>query len=70
MLDGHTEIVLDLSQVTFLDSTGVHELLRARTMAGIFDRRLVLAEPNAAVRRVMALAGIFDLFEVSDSLAG
>jgi hypothetical protein len=28
-----------------------------------------LAEPNAAVRRVMALAGIFDLFEVSDSLA-
>jgi anti-anti-sigma factor len=47
-------VVLDASRLTFIDSTGLHCLLRAiRTSDG--HGRLVLARPSPAVRKVFDL---------------
>jgi len=53
---------LDLSGVTFLDSTGISALLEIRRAAvGAGNDVLVVARSNT-VSRVLALAGIAELF--------
>jgi anti-sigma B factor antagonist len=54
--------VLDLGGVTFLDSAGLHALLRARAYLAREDRPLVLVCPPGAVRRMLDLAGVLDTF--------
>jgi len=56
---GHGSLVLDLSEVTFIDSTAVHVL---STIAGALDaqrRRLAVAcEEGRSVHRVLSLTGL------------
>jgi anti-anti-sigma factor len=59
--------VIDLCDVSFLDSRGIHALLRARALLGRNDRRLALVCPSGDVRRVLELVGIEDLFALHDS---
>jgi anti-anti-sigma factor len=56
--------VLDLSDVTFLDSSGLHALLRARAYLAREDRSLVLVCPHGPARRVLDLASVLDTFIV------
>jgi anti-anti-sigma factor len=56
--------VLDLSGVTFLDSSGLHALLRARAYLAREDRPLVLVCPPGPARRVLDLASVLDTFVV------
>ena len=56
--------VLDLSGVTFLDSSGLHSLLRARAYLAREDRSLVLVCPPGPARRVLDLASVLDTFVV------
>jgi anti-sigma B factor antagonist len=53
--------VLDLSDVDFLDSSGLHALLRARALLGREDRALAVVCPPGPVRRLFDVAGIADL---------
>ena len=59
--------VADLSGLGFLDSSGVHALLRALALLGREDRQLALVCPPGPVRRVLAQAGVADMFTVYDS---
>ena len=54
--------VLDLSGLTFLDSSGLHALLRARAFLAREDRPLVLICPPGQARRVLDLASVLDTF--------
>jgi anti-sigma B factor antagonist len=54
--------LIDLCDVSFLDSTAVGLLLRARALLGREERQLVLVCPPGRVRRVFELAGVSDLF--------
>ena len=56
--------MLDLSGVTFLDSSGLHALLRARAYLAREDRSLVLVCPTGPARRVLDLASVLDTFVV------
>lgn len=56
--------VLDLSGLTFLDSSGLHALLRARAYLAREDRALVLVCPAGPARRVLDLASVLDTFVV------
>ncbi len=56
--------VLDLTGLTFLDSTGLHALLRARAYLAREDRPLVLICPRGPARRVLDLASVLDTFVV------
>jgi anti-anti-sigma factor len=59
--------VLDLTDVTFLDSSGLHALLRARAYLAREDRSLVLVCPAGPARRVLDLARVLDTFIVYPS---
>jgi anti-anti-sigma factor len=59
--------VADLSELGFLDSSGLHALLRALALLGREDRLLALVCPPGSVRRVLELAGVADMFTLYDS---
>jgi anti-sigma B factor antagonist len=66
--DGSSSIVLDLSDVTFLDSTGLGVLItalkRCRSAGG--DLELVTAQPN--VLKVLEITGLNEVFQVRGSV--
>jgi anti-anti-sigma factor len=53
--------VLDLSDIEFLDSSGLHALLRARAILAREDRALAVVCPPGPARRLFEVAGIADL---------
>ncbi len=60
-------VVLDLRELTFLDSCGLARLLAARRRARRLGHRLLLVRGSAAVQRLFALAAVDEAFEmVSD----
>lgn len=58
---------LDLSDVEFVDSTGLRSLLAASRRCEAAGRRLVLVDPSAAVRRLLDITATADLFDVGGS---
>jgi anti-sigma B factor antagonist len=52
---GNGPIVVNLGHVSFLDSSGIHALVRARQAAGA---RLRLGTVNPAVRRVLEITSL------------
>lgn len=62
-------LVVDLSEVGFLDSSGVGLFLRARALLGREDRALLLVCPVGPVRRTFEVAGVADLFSLWTSRA-
>jgi anti-sigma B factor antagonist len=59
-------VVLDLRQVTFMDSSGVHVILNASVRANAAGRRLVLVRGLSQVDRVLELARASDNLEIVD----
>lgn len=57
---GGPEIVIDLAGVTFMDSTGLRELLRVASDG----RQVVLREVPHQVRLLLELAGVESLFTI------
>jgi anti-sigma B factor antagonist len=55
VLDAQRELVLDLSELTFLDSTGIRAFL---VVAGQVRGGVILRRPTQTVRRVLDLVGI------------
>jgi anti-sigma B factor antagonist len=65
--ESHGAFIIDLSDVGFLDSSGLHVLLRARSLLGRGDRALAVICPPGPVRRVLELSGTADRFFVYGS---
>ena len=64
-IDGGTGVmVLDLREVSFLDSSGLRLLLRLHKDLGEAGRRLVLVQGPRRVARVFELTGADDQFEI------
>ena len=61
LLNGGGAFVLDLSELTFMDSTGVNALLRTRSLLGREGRDLVVVCPPGPVRRVLEIIGVADM---------
>ena len=59
--------IIDLSDVGFLDSSGVHVLLRARSLLGREDRALAVICPPGHVSRALELSVAADLFFIYGS---
>jgi anti-sigma B factor antagonist len=60
-------VVIDLRELTFLDSCGLARLLAARRRARRLGHRLMLVRGSATVQRLFALAAVDEAFEmVSD----
>jgi anti-anti-sigma factor len=68
--DAGRVVHLDLSGVTFVDSTGLRSLLAASRRAQLDGRRLRLVNPSAVVRRLLEITATTDLFEVVSESGG
>jgi anti-sigma B factor antagonist len=67
--DGDHCIVVDLSELAFLDSTGIARLVALRRRARRSGRRLVLVRGPRAVQRLFSLAALTEHFEIVGDIA-
>jgi len=61
------EVLLDLGDVTYLDSSGIAALWRANVVLDGAGCTLVLVSPSEAVRRVLSLTDVEKWLEVRES---
>ena len=61
-------LVLDLSELEFIDSTGLEVVLRAARRAHDAGRRLVVRRPSRYVRRLLELTAIDQSLDVVDDV--
>ena len=64
--DGH--VLLDLSKINYIDSTGIGELVAYLGRFGDRDRKLILINPAERIRKLLELAQLASLFPTYDSL--
>lgn len=62
-IDGST-VVLDLSAVAFIDSSGLSALLDARRLAEDTSGELVLRNPSTAVSRLLQMTQLEEVFRI------
>ena len=60
-------LVLDLSELKFLDSTGLRLIIAAHTRAQRAGRRLAIVEGTDAVRRIFRLTGVDGWLDIVDA---
>ncbi len=61
-----SDIVLDFSGVTFVDSTCIAELIRLDELraANDLDRMRIVVDANGPIRRLLEILGLFERFTV------
>lgn len=62
---GHKHIAVDLTNLEFVDSSGLSALLGAHQDAQARGAVLVLQSPNERIVRLVSITGLGDVFEVS-----
>lgn len=60
-------LVLDLSQVSFMDSSGIGFLVACNTRLQTSGRVLALLAPSSQVRKTLALVQLMEFFKVAES---
>ncbi|MFL5841495.1 MAG: STAS domain-containing protein [Thermoleophilaceae bacterium] len=61
-------LVLDLSKLDFIDSTGLEVVLRAARRAHDSGRRLIVARPSRYVRRLLEMTAIDQSLDVVEDV--
>ena len=67
--DGVSAIMLDLRDLTFIDSAGLHAFLQARTRAKANGHRLVFIRARAQTRRIFELTGTQFLIDDQEAVS-
>jgi anti-sigma B factor antagonist len=67
--DGSQTVVLDLRELTFMDSTGVRTIVAAHQVAEESDNSLIVVRParESAVSRVIEISGIDEALGLVDA---
>ena len=68
MREGHTRLLIDLSDVSFIDSSGLGVLLTINKQLGGRRGRLAVVCPDPAMRGLFELVGHNLLFAVEETL--
>jgi anti-sigma B factor antagonist len=66
---GRTRILINLSQVDFMDSAGVGELVASHRMVERFGGKLKILSASAKVRSSLSTSKLLPIFEVFDDEA-
>jgi anti-sigma B factor antagonist len=59
-----SEIVVDMAQLTFIDSTGLNALMAAKRMLQENGGHLVIANPPRIALRVLEMSGLTEVFTI------
>ena len=65
LADGATRLVLDLSEVGFIDSSGLRSMIRARKHVGDTPDALRIRNPQPATVRLLDITGLTDHFPLT-----
>ena len=65
---GEGHVLLDLSKINYIDSTGIGELVAYLGRYAENNRRLVLVNPSDRIRKLLAIAQLEELFTIYDDL--
>lgn len=68
MHDGNCRIVLDLSDVPMIDSSGIGLLVKALTSAKQLGGAIRLLNPSKFTVQTLKMIGLLNLFEIFDDL--
>jgi anti-sigma B factor antagonist len=68
--DGAQKVVVDLSELTFIDSSGISVLVTAARAASAARGTLVIASPIPHVRRVFDIVNLSELMAIEERLDG
>jgi anti-sigma B factor antagonist len=60
-------LILDLGDVSFLDSSGLRAVIRAKKLLAEHDGRLAITGLSGAAQRVLELSGLLDYLGASSS---
>ena len=60
-------VILDLSGVSFLDSTGLRGIIRASNVLAAHDGRLLIEGATGAAQRVLEITGMLERYRAGDS---
>jgi anti-sigma B factor antagonist len=64
--EGH--VLLDLSKINYIDSTGIGEMVAYLGRFGDRDRKLILVSPSDRIRKLLEIAQLDSLFPTYDDL--
>src|SRR4051794_9961033 len=66
LIDGVStgSVTMDLHDVTFIDSSGIHLLVKIREAVEAGGGRFFVGRPSQPVRRVLDIVGAEELFEI------
>lgn len=65
--EGTEDITLTMSDVDFIDSSGLRVLIEAHQRAEAAGRRLILDSPSRAVLRVIQISGLEGYLHLADA---
>jgi anti-sigma B factor antagonist len=66
---GRRCILLDLANVTDLDAAGLGELVRVYRRAGTADGELWIRNPTGKIRKLLELAGLYEVLRLPSPFA-
>jgi anti-anti-sigma factor len=61
--DGDADLVVDLSEVSFMDASTISVIIRTNAFLGVHGRLLRLRDPSVCARRLLALCDLDELIE-------
>jgi anti-sigma B factor antagonist len=64
---GDAQIVINVSEVPLVDSSGIGVLVRSQSSARAAGGSIKLVQPTAYTLKTLKMVGLLDLFEVYDS---
>lgn len=63
-----SRLIMDLSRVTFMDSSGLRSILQLQRECSDADGGLVLCGPTAEVRKILTLTGLDQHLQIAETL--
>lgn len=64
LADGYSNILINLSKVDYVDSSGLGDLVQSQKIAQRNGARMKLLQPQDRVRKTLHLSNLLPLFEV------
>jgi len=61
LIDGTIDVILDLKELCYISSSGLHVLLQIQKLMNINKRKLVIKNMKEAVRDVFQMTGFIEL---------
>lgn len=66
--EGKNQVVMDLGEMTFANSTTIAFLITAQKRMGAMGGRMILARPRDFIRRTLRTLGLDQVFPIAESV--